>query len=74
MFTLPEAPPTVLSQGSDDRARSVSLNDSKAIQLEERLQEALREKESLRNEIQANEEKVMNNDISVCIAESNFIE
>lgn len=32
------------------------------------------EKESLRNEIIYNQEKVENNDISICQAETNFIE
>jgi len=53
------------------------MHDSFAIEaqsrIEEGLKEAIREKEALQSEIQANEEKIQN-DISICEAETNFID
>jgi len=52
----------------------MSLSDSFAIEIDEKLREAEWEKHSLRDEIWMNEEKVMNNDISVCYADAMFID
>lgn len=52
----------------------MSLSDSYSIELEERLREIAKEKENLKEEIKVTEEKVMNNDISVCYAETAFID
>lgn len=52
----------------------MSLSDSYALEIEEKLREIAREKENLKEEIKVTEEKVMNNDISVCYAETAFID
>jgi len=73
IFTVPDHH-DVLSIDSNAKARSVSLSDSFAIEIEERLKECEKEKKSLREEIKETEEKVMNNDISVCYAETAFLD
>ena len=52
----------------------MSLSDSYSIEIEEKLWEIAKEKENLKEEIKVTEEKVMNNDISVCYAETAFID
>lgn len=52
----------------------MNLSDSFAIEIEEKLKECAKEKANLKEEIKETEEKVMNNDISVCYAESAFID
>lgn len=72
IFSFPDQ--DVLSVDSNAKARTMSLSDSYALEIEEKLREIAREKENLKEEIKVTEEKVMNNDISVCYAETAFID
>lgn len=73
IFTAPDHH-DILSMDSNNKAWSVSLSDSFALEIEEKLKECAKEKEYLREEIKETEDKVMNNDISICYAESAFID
>ncbi len=73
LFAFPENDVFSMDSGKGG-PRTVSLSDSFNIEVDEKLKECAKEKESLKEEIKYNEEKVMNNDISVCYAETAFID
>jgi len=69
MLTVPDNMPTNLSHGDSERPKSLCLSDSFALEIDEKLQEAVAERESLEAEILHNEEKVNTNNISLCQAD-----